>query len=682
MKFRQLLVFISFWCQSVFAQQSLSDSLEQRLAKPLSDTTRVLLLDQLGRSLMYSKPFEAIQFAQDGLQLARKTGYKRGEARILNRIGTILRITGNYAQALAAHLESVQVAQANNDQDALARTYNNIGVLYSEQKDSPKAMDYYQKTRVLAERMGNYDLMRVALSNLGTEYALANRLDSALIYTQAAYELTLRLKATDAQIELINLGNIYKRLGKQALALTYYQKSIPISVAVRNERTLSQTYLEMAEVFQKRNQSDSAIYYAKESLRLAQSASIPVNILDAGKLLSELYETANPGQALVYFKLASVAKDSLEGAEKVRNFQHIEFTEKIRQQDLLQAQKAYRNKITTYVLLGVIGVCVAIALLLYRTNRQKQKANVLLRHQRDEINAERDKAEKAFAELKFTQVQLIQKEKLASLGELMAGIAHEIQNPLNFVNNFSEVSTELVDELKEEVQVGRADNVLAIADDLSQNLQIITHHGKRAGDIVKRMLEHSRTATGQKAPANLNALADEYLRLAYQGQRQLEGRAPGSSAVEKIAFNCRLITDFDLTLGEVDMVAPDIGRVLLNLYNNAFYAVQDRANQLEPDTTYEPTVRVSTRLRNEPSNRQMVEIRIADNGMGIPENIRQKIFDPFFTTKPTGEGTGLGLSLSYDIITKGHSGEMSVESREGEGAEFIIKLPIIGHPIA
>nr|WP_246169044.1 7TM diverse intracellular signaling domain-containing protein [Rudanella paleaurantiibacter] len=277
-----------------------------------------------------------------------------------------------------------------------------------------------------------------------------------------------------------------------------------------------------------------------------------------------------------------------------------------------------------------------------------------------------EKVEQRTAELKASQAQLIQKEKLASLGELTAGIAHEIQNPLNFVNNFSEVSTELVQELKEEAQAGRTDDVLAIADDLTQNLQKITHHGKRAGSIVRGMLEHSRASTGEKQSTNLNALADEYLRLAYHGLR----------AKDK-GFNCTIQTDFAPTLPPVDAVAQDIGRVLLNLFNNAFYAVHERGRNpgglpnVQNSNSYSPTVRVST--RSEPGK---VVICVRDNGTGIPDGIREKIFQPFFTTKPTGEGTGLGLSLSYDIITLGHGGSIIVDSQQGKGTEFIIELPV------
>ncbi|MVM35895.1 histidine kinase [Spirosoma sp. HMF4905] len=283
-----------------------------------------------------------------------------------------------------------------------------------------------------------------------------------------------------------------------------------------------------------------------------------------------------------------------------------------------------------------------------------QEKNELLATQNQRLEHQ---VEVRTAELKASQAQLIQKEKLASLGELTAGIAHEIQNPLNFVNNFSEVSAELIEELKEEAQAGNTDEVMAIADDLTSNLQKIHHHGGRASSIVKGMLEHSRTESGDKQPTNLNALADEYLKIAYHGLR----------AKDK-DFICELVTDFDPSLGPVDVVSQEIGRVLLNLYNNAFYAVYEKQKTAPAD--YQPAVSVRTQ-RSESG----VEIRVKDNGTGIPESVKAKIFQPFFTTKPTGEGTGLGLSLSYDIVTKGHGGILTVESLPGQGTEFVITLP-------
>ena len=278
-----------------------------------------------------------------------------------------------------------------------------------------------------------------------------------------------------------------------------------------------------------------------------------------------------------------------------------------------------------------------------------------------ELTQQKEELEKALVELKTTQAQLIQQEKLASLGELTAGIAHEIQNPLNFVNNFSDVSAELLEEFKTEVMhklpVAEKKHADEILTSLTQNLEKITYHGKRADSIVKSMMQHTRSGTGQKEATDINALADEYLRLAYHGLR----------AKDK-SFNAQLNCDFDNNIGQVKVVYQDISRVLLNLYNNAFYSVQKKKKEL--GNNFSPAVNVSTGLLG-----KMLEIRVRDNGYGIPQNVLERIFHPFFTTKPPGEGIGLGLSLSYDII-KSQGGEVKVETKEGEFAEFIIKLPV------
>lgn len=283
------------------------------------------------------------------------------------------------------------------------------------------------------------------------------------------------------------------------------------------------------------------------------------------------------------------------------------------------------------------------------------------------LREEKQRAETALSELQTTQNQLIQAEKMASLGELTAGIAHEIQNPLNFVNNFSEVSTELVDEMTEELATGNTQLAIEIANDLKQNLEKINHHGKRAGDIVKGMLQHSRSSSGQKELTDINALCDEYLRLSYHGLR----------AKDK-SFNAKLKTDFDESTGNINIIPQDIGRVILNLITNAFYAVNEKqksSHPLKEGEPYEPTVTVTTRKLNSTSGEGgKVLISVNDNGNGIPQKILDKIFQPFFTTKPTGQGTGLGLSLSYDIV-KAHGGELTVKTEESIGSTFIIQLP-------
>jgi signal transduction histidine kinase len=281
--------------------------------------------------------------------------------------------------------------------------------------------------------------------------------------------------------------------------------------------------------------------------------------------------------------------------------------------------------------------------------------------------AQAKEIEKAYHELKTTQAQLIQSEKMASLGELTAGIAHEIQNPLNFINNFSEVNKELLAEMTDEIDKQHYDEVKNIAKDVIDNQDKINHHGKRADAIVKGMLQHSRSSNGEKQPTDINALADEYLRLSYHGLRAKDKN-----------FNAMLKTDFDPSISKINIVSQDIGRVLLNLYNNAFYAVQEKSK--EGIKGYEAEVTVSTRLVSETENpliRQSANsiiISINDNGNGIPMKILDKIFQPFFTTKPTGLGTGLGLSLSYDIV-KAHGGKLSVVTNEGQGTTFTIEIP-------
>ncbi|SIO01887.1 sensor histidine kinase [Algoriphagus halophilus] len=280
-----------------------------------------------------------------------------------------------------------------------------------------------------------------------------------------------------------------------------------------------------------------------------------------------------------------------------------------------------------------------------------------------ELTAQKNELEKIVQELKSTQSQLIHAEKMASLGELTAGIAHEIQNPLNFVNNFSELSNELLVEMKEEIEAGNYELALEIVDDITQNLQKIAHHGNRADSIVKGMLQHSRINSGEKELTDLNALADEFLRLSYHGLR----------AKDK-SFNSDFKLNLDPNLPKVKVVAQDFGRLILNLVNNAFFAVNEKKSKLDPNSeegkNYHPTVIVTTSLEN-----NKIKITVSDNGSGIPKSIKEKIFQPFFTTKPTGSGTGLGLSLSYDIV-KAHGGDFKVDSVEGEETTFTIILPL------
>ena len=344
--------------------------------------------------------------------------------------------------------------------------------------------------------------------------------------------------------------------------------------------------------------------------------------------------------------------------------------------DLYNEWRGWADAIQTFAVIWGVGTWIVTRKQRKELIRAKQKAHeeeennkvisakkaqleVEVAERTAELRKQKEELEITLHELKSAQTQLIQSEKMASLGELTAGIAHEIQNPLNFVNNFSEVNRELIAEMKHEINVGNMAEAKNIANDIQDNEEKINYHGKRADAIVKSMLQHSRSSSGKKEATDINALADEYLRLAYHGLR----------AKDK-SFNAKFQTDFDDRIAPINIVHQDIGRVLLNLINNAFYSVSEKQQRDIPG--YEPTITVTTKKIGD----DRVEIRVADNGNGVPKKVLDKIFQPFFTTKPTGLGTGLGLSLSYDIIKRGHGGELKVETKEGEGAEFIIILPI------
>ncbi|MDQ3842954.1 MAG: ATP-binding protein, partial [Bacteroidota bacterium] len=448
------------------------------------------------------------------------------------------------------------------------------------------------------------------------------------------------------------LGDILATEGKTADAIPYYRRAVEQAQLFNNASLEAENYQQIAKAFQSNHQLDSAFYYARKAYSIATSLNNPFNIADASNLLATLFKSNRQSDsAFKYLELVVAAKDSLFSQEKTQQVQNILFNEQLQQQELEAKHEKVHNQIKLMALLAGLVVLALIAFILYRNNKNKQRANELLEKQKEKL-------ENTLTELKSTQAQLIQQEKMASLGELTAGIAHEIQNPLNFMNNFSEVNKELIDEMLHELAKGNKEEAEAIAGEIRENEYKINLHGRRADSIVKNMLQHSRKHTGQKEPTDINALAEEYMRLGYHGLR----------AKDK-SFNAQLQTDFDTNIGKINVIPQDIGRVFLNLYNNAFYAVAGKKKVLK--NGYEPMVSVSTRKLD-----NAVEISIRDNGPGISKKYIDKIFQPFFTTKPMGEGTGLGLSLSYDIITQGHGGEISVDAKEGEYAAFTIKLPL------
>jgi signal transduction histidine kinase len=523
-------------------------------------------------------------------------------------------------------------------------TYFDYALIYLFICEYQKSIDYLLKVKDLnAVNPSVYQLAFVDFLIGQNNYEMGN-LDTANYYVWKAYMQNPAFFNTWGFFHVLS-GYINRKLGK--IDSAFYHQRLGLEFAKQQSLdviNLAKANIGMAQCFYDTHQYDSAIGYAREAYYLTTTSNFPDQRYIASDLLAKVFKGKNEtDSAYVFMVIAGTIKDSIYHTNKIQADQRISFDQRI-QQEQQSAQKQRSANNIRILILGVILLAVIfVAIILFRSNKQKQK--------------DKETIEQTYQDLQSTQSQLIQSEKMASLGELTAGIAHEIQNPLNFVNNFSEVNTELVDELQQELSTGNMQQAKSLANDIKENEQKINHHGKRADAIVKGMLQHSRSNNGLKELTDINALADEYLRLAYHGLR----------AKDK-SFNATMKTDFDSSIGKINVVPQDIGRVILNLITNAFYVVYEKKKQI--NGTFEPTVFVSTNKSN-----GMVGIKVKDNGNGIPGKILDKIFQPFFTTKPTGQGTGLGLSLSYDIV-KAHGGELKVNTVEGEGTEFIILLPV------
>ncbi len=673
-------LFFLFQTTNAKAQLSYIDSLLQELENSKHDTIKIDLLTALSQYYSDSKPDSSVYFAEQRVTLTRKLNLKLEEvdASVFVAYGSVN--VGNYPQALEYLLNALKIAENPESEKTawhlskdltprkarlvgLAAVHLQLGNVYRSIGNIEQQLHHLKQCEKISTEIEDMSLLSFAHIQLGLTYLSQGKQDSALFFELRALEHKANDYTNKYRGKILNtIGLIYFNKGNYRLSRQYLSEAIQESQGQNNLQSLAEAYLYFSSLLSKTGDSDSSLWYARKGLHIFQSTGSLYGLKDAYTTLSEVFKVRNNlDSAFVYQGLAMVAKDSMTNTEKVKRFQNIGFNEQLRLLELQEEKIKTQNKIRTYSLLAGIAVFMLITFLLFRNNRHRKKANELLNKQKREIEQQKKNVEQTLVELKATQSQLIQSEKMASLGELTAGIAHEIQNPLNFVNNFSEVSTELVDEMNTELDKGNTADAKQIAQDLKQNLEKINHHGKRAGDIVKGMLQHSSSGSGKKELTNINKLADEYLRLAYHGLR----------AKDK-SFNATMKTDFDETIGNISIIPQDIGRVILNLINNAFYAapLPPQGGFLDPDYKHNPTVWVSTKKVGD-----KVFISVRDNGQGIPQKILDKIFQPFFTTKPTGQGTGLGLSLAYDIVTKGHGGQLTVETEQGIGTTFIIQLP-------
>ena len=626
------------------AQRKMADSLLNVLANTSNDTTKYIATSSLVDAYRNIDLDSGVYYAQQLILLSKRFNDPQAAAGALNMYGYSLFFAGHYPDALEVSFRALQQAELDKDSGSIASNTLLIGFVYRNSDEYQKAIHYFNKYKAIADHFNDNGMRAFFYAEAARAYEQLNSLDTALQYNQQALALSARLNTDFGhQGVFCNLGTVQSKRRQNNLAQDFFHKAISLALRREDFRTLARSYAELGKHFYKNNAVDSAIWYLRAALRIDTLHAFTVQTIDAATVLTTYFtEKAKYDSAFKYQQIMLGAKDRLFSREKLARMQNQAFNDQLYRQELAVERALFRNRLKMYGLLAALLVFLVAGALLWRNSRHQSKAKRRL--------------EKAYKELKATQAQLIQSEKMASLGELTAGIAHEIQNPLNFVNNFAEVNTELITDLEVEVSKGNLNEVKTLAADLKSNEQKIALHGKRAESIVKNMLQHSQTSKGEKQPTDINALVDEYLRLSYHGLR----------AKDK-SFNATLQTHFDASIGKINVVSQDISRVLLNLFNNAFYAVNERKKTAE--TSYEPTVSVSThKLSNN------IEIVVKDNGMGISKGVQDKIFHPFFTTKPTGQGTGLGLSLSYDII-KAHSGELQVKSIEGEGATFTLQLP-------
>ena len=814
------------------------DSLIKKLKTLPNDSSRVIALNELAFSYQLKRPDSTYLLSQQAYELSRNIHYTLGEARSLNVMGISFTQIGDYAKGLKMFTQSLNAFIKMKNIRGIAVGMGNIADFYMQQGEWQNGLDKMKEGSVILETMPQPDQKAKAtfLSNIGECFYNLNQVDSASFYLNKALQLGKFYNLSVLSTVLYLLGDVAVAQNKSEQAKLFYKQSITYASKEESYAEMYEGYYRMAKLYQNSAQPDSSIYYAKLSLSFAQQGSYLKGVYKASQNLSVIYEGVNNAEALRYYKVAAAARDSLFSLDKVKQLLSFSFEEKQKNQQIEAAGVKYKNSIRSNILIGILFVFGILAVFLIRNNRHKQKANIILHKQKNEIDSKANELEvqkenleqsynniallgeigrkitaslsvetiigtvynnvntlmdaqvfgigiyhddtkriefpatfengkalpvysifinddsklaaKCFISakeivvgdlrteyslyvqnisspsqgdqpvsliylpltinkkmlgvitvqsfqkntfsdyhlymlrtiaiyaaialenadsfnnlnitvdnLKKTQKQLIESEKMASLGELTAGIAHEIQNPLNFVNNFSEVNTELIDEMQQEMDKGNFANAKTISNDIKENEKKINYHGKRAGDIVKGMLQHSRNSSvAAKELTDINKLADEYLRLAYHGLR-----------AKNKSFNANMTTDFDQSIGNINIIPQDIGRVILNLITNAFYVVDEKKKSgIEG---YQPTVSVSTeKLGNN------ILIIVKDNGNGIPQKIADKIFQPFFTTKPTGQGTGLGLSLSYDII-KAHGGEIKINNKQNEGAEFIISLP-------
>ncbi len=604
----------------------------------------------------------AIIYYNKALALANKLSDRKMTATILNYLGLVYTSKGNYPEAIFNFLEALKIAERDDDKSRIASVYNNLGNLYYYQRKYDVALETYIKTLEIFKELKDTLSVCIAGLNIGAVYREQKEYRKAMTYLNEALLLGEGLNYPEINYAAkIELAQSYSGIDSLSAAIELFSEIIEKTNRNNDALYAAQAYLGKATVLHKLGQYKSALPLADSGLNKAKGIGQKKHIKEGHELLAKIYEAlGNPSMALMNYKQFKLYADSLSNIESERAVANMEAEYTYSKKELQFQRKSLQQK---WLIFSAFAGIFSLSIILFFINRNRRlanKANHTLQLKNTEIENQKKQLENALYNLKETQEQLIQAEKMASLGEITAGIAHEIQNPLNFINNFSDVSREMLDEMIDELNKGNTSEVVAIIEDIKGNLKKIENHGKRADGIVKSMLYHSRTAIGKREVININELCEEYVNLTYHGMR----------AKDK-TFNAKIEKHFATGPALVEVIPQDIGRVMLNILNNAFFAVNQR--KMQEGNDYQPTVKISTECKD-----KRIKIVIEDNGTGIPEEIRTKIFQPFFTTKPTGSGTGLGLSIAYDIITKVHEGKIDIETEPNSFTRFILTLPEAG----
>jgi signal transduction histidine kinase len=677
---RALLVLGLFiWASnSLWAQSPQTKRLRHALAAATVDTSRVLLLADLSATYRYSRFDSVLYYAQQGLQLALRIGYQKGEGRCLSRLGILHSERGNLPQALRVDLQALSLNEASGDVEGTARTLNQTGLLYYALEDYKPSLKYYFRALRLYKSIPNSDPSQVisVITNIGASYEGKGQLDSAAYFLRKAWLLTRTSPAihrscwgSPEPYVLRELGLLEASLNHPTQALNYYRQSARVAGPENDLRSACRAYQYISELYQASNQIDSCVFYARKALALSQSLPYVLSVVRSSNLLTTSFKALGNGDStLKYMSIMLVAQDSLYNPQRIKQLDAIGFAEQQRLRQLEDEQAAYAARVRLIAAIASVGGLLLLITILWRSNRQQHRANQRLQilneqvtHQAEELLAQRDSVARTLQELKITQGQLVLRERMASLGELMSGVAYEIQNPVNCVRKYAAISVDLCHEVRAELtQAALPLEEKELVDEMLQNLgrnqEKIMHHSQRAESIVQGMLEYSQAGNQPRQATNLNQLAEEYLRLTYHDIR-----------AKSHLFNVALLLYPDPTVGWVEVVRQDIGRAFVGIFTTAFSSIQQRL--VEGDEEYVPQVSLATKRVPEG-----VEICIRDNGVGFSVTAQQTLFQRF-PTENTSDST-LGLALSHDLLTKSYRGRLTITSFENEFTEYLIFLPL------